>query len=89
MKQTADRKLYSKIVILKLNDSYLRVPIVLVGNKSDLSESRLVETSEGDELAKSWRAPFVETSAKVGDKVKDIFFSCLNVIDPDINSKSK
>lgn len=39
------------------------VPMVLVGNKSDLS-SRTVETRQAQELARSYGVPFVETSAK-------------------------
>lgn len=39
------------------------VPMVLVGNKSDLS-SRSVETRQAQELARSYGVPFVETSAK-------------------------
>lgn len=48
------------------------VPMVLVGNKSDLA-SRTVETRQAQELARSYGVPFVETSAKTrqvgGDRV--------------------
>lgn len=39
------------------------VPMVLVGNKSDLS-TRTVKTQQAQELARSYGVPFVETSAK-------------------------
>lgn len=39
------------------------VPMVLVGNKSDLS-TRTVESRQAQELARSYGVPFVETSAK-------------------------
>lgn len=39
------------------------VPMVLVGNKSDLG-TRMVETRQAQELARSYGVPFVETSAK-------------------------
>jgi len=39
------------------------VPMVLVGNKSDLG-SRSVEARQAQELARSYGVPFVETSAK-------------------------
>lgn len=39
------------------------VPMVLVGNKSDLS-TRTVEMKQAQELARSYSVPFVETSAK-------------------------
>ena len=39
------------------------VPMVLVGNKSDLG-TRSVESRQAQELARSYGVPFVETSAK-------------------------
>ncbi|KAI2666389.1 GTPase HRas [Labeo rohita] len=45
------------------------VPMVLVGNKSDLA-SRTVETRQAQELARSYGVPFVETSAKTRQKRK-------------------
>ncbi|KAM9265020.1 GTPase RhebL1 [Morus bassanus] len=42
-----------------------RMPVVLVGNKADLSlQSREVKTDEGKKLAESWGAIFLESSAK-------------------------
>jgi len=49
------------------------VPIVLVGNKSDLHNERRVTVEEGKELAKEMRAFFLETSAKENQNVGDIF----------------
>lgn len=40
-------------------------PVVLVGNKIDEGGERTVSTEEGATLAKSWKIPFVETSAKL------------------------
>lgn len=40
------------------------VPVVLVGNKTDLHQERAVSYEEGKKLAESWRASFLETSAK-------------------------
>jgi small GTP-binding protein len=40
-------------------------PIVMVGNKCDLEEERVVSEEEGKELAKQWGALFIETSAIV------------------------
>lgn len=62
-----------------------QIPIVLVGNKSDLLEKRIVEKSEGEQLAKKWNSTFIETSAKSGQSVRDVFIQCLNVIDPVLN----
>jgi len=50
--------------IHKTKDS-TKVPIVLIGNKCDLKDERKVQYDEGSALAKSWNAPFYETSAKL------------------------
>ena len=39
-------------------------PLVLVGNKSDLQEERVVHRQVGQELARKWKCTFLETSAK-------------------------
>eukprot|EP00470_Lotharella_oceanica_P004260 CAMPEP_0170173820 /NCGR_PEP_ID=MMETSP0040_2-20121228/7084_1 /TAXON_ID=641309 /ORGANISM="Lotharella oceanica, Strain CCMP622" /LENGTH=188 /DNA_ID=CAMNT_0010415181 /DNA_START=51 /DNA_END=614 /DNA_ORIENTATION=- len=49
-------------ILLSKDDE--RVPIVLVGNKSDLESKRVVETSIGRGLASRWACKFFETSAK-------------------------
>ena len=46
------------------------VIIVLVGNKTDLSEKREVKAEDGEAEAKRLGCLFVETSAKVGHNVK-------------------
>ena len=47
--------------------------MVLVGNKSDLEDKRLVTTEEGKELAEEYGIAFYETSAKTGDNVEFVF----------------
>jgi len=49
------------------------VIIVLVGNKTDLNEKREVTTQQGEEEARKNNLMFVETSAKVGHNVKNLF----------------
>ncbi|KAJ2726695.1 GTPase Ryh1 [Coemansia sp. Benny D115] len=49
------------------------VIIVLVGNKTDLSDSRQVSTEEGEKKARDLNVMFMETSAKAGRNVKDLF----------------
>ncbi|XP_065129209.1 GTPase KRas [Paramisgurnus dabryanus] len=55
------------------------VPMVLVGNKSDLA-SRTVETRQAQELARSYGVPFVETSAKTRQGVEEAFYSLVREI---------
>ena len=47
--------------------------IVLVGNKTDLNDKREVTTQQGEEEAKKNNLMFIETSAKVGHNVKNLF----------------
>ncbi|KAG1409662.1 hypothetical protein G6F60_000498 [Rhizopus arrhizus] len=49
------------------------VIIVLVGNKSDLSDKREVTTDDGEKRAKELNVMFIETSAKAGHNVKTLF----------------
>ncbi|KAI5279100.1 Ras- protein Rab-6B, partial [Ascosphaera acerosa] len=49
------------------------VIIVLVGNKTDLNDKREVTTQQGEEEAKRNGLMFIETSAKLGYNVKQLF----------------
>ncbi|ESN94844.1 hypothetical protein HELRODRAFT_157741 [Helobdella robusta] len=49
------------------------VLIMLVGNKTDLSDKRQVTTEEGEKKAKELNVMFIETSAKAGYNVKQLF----------------
>lgn len=47
--------------------------LVLVGNKTDLTERRQVSVEEGEQKAKEWGALYMETSAMAGSNVKGLF----------------
>ena len=49
------------------------VIIMLVGNKTDLSDKRQVSTEDGERKAKELNVMFIETSAKAGYNVKQLF----------------
>lgn len=49
------------------------VVIVLVGNKTDLNDKREVSVEEGEQMAKDMGIIFIETSAKAGYNVKNLF----------------
>ncbi|CAF4010567.1 unnamed protein product [Rotaria sp. Silwood2] len=49
------------------------VIIMLVGNKTDLADRRQVSTVDGEEKAKELNVMFIETSAKAGYNVKQLF----------------
>lgn len=48
------------------------IPIILVANKTDLPD-RVVEPSEGREFADKHNMPYLESSAKTGEGIVDIF----------------
>ncbi|XP_038935287.2 GTPase RhebL1 isoform X3 [Rattus norvegicus] len=55
------KNLYQK---LQEGHGKTRLPVLLVGNKADLSADREVQAVEGKKLAESWGATFMESSAR-------------------------
>ena len=49
------------------------VPIILVGNKTDMENERRITTEEGQKLAEKYKLLFKEVSAMTGDGVADVF----------------
>lgn len=72
--------------VSEIRDSVLRVkvdertPLILVGNKSDLQESREVSQVEAESTASSWGVPYVETSAKTKLNVDKIYYDLMTMI---------
>lgn len=60
--------------------SRLTVPAMLVGNKKDLIRQRVVDHSEGANLAKSLGCRFVETSAPSQENVDAAFFDVVRIL---------
>jgi GTPase KRas protein len=58
--------------ILRVKDAN-SVPFMLVGNKADMEEKRVVQKSELEEKAKKLGCKFMETSAKSRQNVDEIF----------------
>lgn len=57
------------------------VPMVLVGNKADLSDQRVITTEQGETLAKKFNGcAFLESSAKTKINVEQIFFDLIKQI---------
>eukprot|EP01117_Protostelium_nocturnum_P004375 TRINITY_DN1585_c0_g1_i1.p1 TRINITY_DN1585_c0_g1~~TRINITY_DN1585_c0_g1_i1.p1 ORF type:complete len:578 (-),score=181.70 TRINITY_DN1585_c0_g1_i1:44-1777(-) len=50
-----------------------RIPMILVGNMTDLKDIREVGTTEGEELAKIWGIPFLESSATSLQNSTEVF----------------
>ncbi len=49
------------------------ISLILVGNKIDLVEDRVVSTEEGEEIAEKLNISYIETSAKTGENINDAF----------------
>ncbi|XP_063156215.1 GTP-binding protein Di-Ras3 [Candoia aspera] len=64
--------------ICQIKGDIQKVPIMLVGNKSDDTQ-REVGTSEGEVLATKWKCSFMETSAKTNYHVQELFEELLNL----------
>ena len=56
------------------------VVIVLVGNKTDLSEKRQVSVEEGEDRSSKEGIMFIESSAKAGFNVKALFRKLANAL---------
>lgn len=56
------------------------VPVVVVGNKSDLEEERQVAYEDGLNMAKQINAPFLETSAKQAINVDEAFYTLVRLV---------
>ena len=58
----------------------VQVPFTLVGNKVDLEEKRRVSKTDGERRAREWGCDYVETSAKTGKNVEEIYYGILRKV---------
>eukprot|EP01137_Pigoraptor_chileana_P022162 Opistho-2@86793 len=65
------------------------VPIVLVGNKTDLHLERVVSVEDGKNLATEWGCQFVESSAKHNQSVREIFEAIIFAIEKNAEPPTK
>lgn len=68
---------YEQIQRVKDSDN---VPVLVVGNKSDLEIERQVSYEEGAEFARALNCPFLETSAKQRINVEEAFYGLVRSI---------
>ena len=74
--------------ILRVKDT-IEVPMVLVGNKTDLEDQRVVSRESGLGLARSFNCSFLETSAKERVNVDEIFSDLIRQINKKIPDGKK
>ncbi|XP_014774801.1 ras-related protein Rap1 isoform X2 [Octopus bimaculoides] len=65
--------------ILRVKDTN-DVPMLLVGNKCDLEDERVVGKDQGTNLARQFNCGFLETSAKSKINVNEIFYDLVRLI---------
>ncbi|CAB1421332.1 unnamed protein product [Pleuronectes platessa] len=65
------------------------IPLLLVGNKSDLEERRQVSADEATAKASEWGVQYVETSAKTRANVDKVFFDLMREVRKKKMSESK
>ncbi|KKZ65438.1 Ras family, other [[Emmonsia] crescens] len=76
--------------IIRIKDDE-NVPIVIVGNKSDLEEDRAVSRSRAFALSQQWgNSPYYETSARRRANVNEVFIDlCRQIIRKDIQASQE
>lgn len=84
--------------LMELHDQIIRVkdtpdvPMILVGNKCDLEDERVVSKDQGQHLAKQFNCAFMEASAKIKINVPEIFYNLVRQINskqPDRSQQNK
>ena len=73
----ATKEFREQIVRVKVDET---IPMILVGNKSDLTGCRAVTLENAQTQAKEWKVPYVETSAKTRENVDKVFFDLMRKI---------
>jgi len=77
--------------ILRVKDKD-EVPMILVGNKCDLQDQRVITTDQGEDLARKFGCAFLEASAKTRVNVDQIFHDLIrqiNKLSPPSKGKEK
>ena len=73
--------------IVRIKDDPL-IPLVIVGNKSDLEEDRAVTRARAFSAAQSYNAPYYETSARRRNNVDEAFVDlCRQIIRKDVATR--
>ncbi|KAK0390799.1 hypothetical protein NLU13_0302 [Sarocladium strictum] len=73
--------------IIRIKDDE-NIPMVIVGNKSDLEETRAVPRAKAFGMSQRWGAPYYETSARTRTNVDEVFVDlCRQLLrkDDDLN----
>ncbi|VDO61215.1 unnamed protein product [Heligmosomoides polygyrus] len=70
----------TKFSSMSASANSLQVPMILVGNKCDLEDERVVGKDQGQNLARQFGSAFLETSAKAKINVNEVFYDLIRQI---------
>ena len=70
-------EIHNDIIRFKTQNDSDKIPIILIGNKNDLTDQREISVKEGQELAREINALFIETSALTGENVENAIFQII------------
>ncbi|XP_065184265.1 ras-related protein Rap-1A-like isoform X2 [Sycon ciliatum] len=73
--------------ILRVKDA-TDIPIILVGNKCDLEDERVISAAQGQQQAELFHCEFIETSAKAKINVTQIYYTLVRQINAQTQEKS-
>ena len=79
------KKTYQSIRQARDMEDSMPLPVVVIANKADLSQRRAVQMGEGEMLARALKCAYLETSAKHGTNVEEVF----RVLITEIRDQSK
>ena len=85
-KQSFENIRYKWINDIKDHINISEVPIILVGNKKDLENERIISKEEGRKVAEDNNFLFFETSAKTGENINEIFKKLIEIVPKDNNN---
>lgn len=78
--QSLDELMALREQVLRIKDTD-RVPMVLVGNKADLTDGRVISVEDGIAVSSKWgKVPFYETSALLRSNVDEVFIDLVRQI---------
>lgn len=66
--------------VLRVKNDDKTIPFLLVGNKIDLENRRVITQETAKDQARLWGVPYVETSAKTRQNVDEVFIELLRMI---------
>ena len=69
-----------KLWLDEINETYKNIPIVLLGNKSDMINERKITEKEAKEFAEKYSLPYYETSAKNKTNIKESILFLTNTV---------